>query len=159
VSKELRAWKKVYEGDLESIVYEMKEFLEEDPSLLLLTGDLGAGKTTFVRAFVRYFENENGDLTFSQVQSPTYSIVNEWGPILHADFYRLKSPEELIHLELPLYLEDKQYFLLEWGKEFESSLNDFLPEEFKRYELVIEMNQAKENEENPSRNYFLKILS
>jgi tRNA threonylcarbamoyladenosine biosynthesis protein TsaE len=60
----------------------------------------------------------------SEVQSPTYSLVNEYDNILHADLYRLEKKEDLIHLELPMYIEDKEYFLI--------SIKDYAHAELKR---------------------------
>jgi tRNA threonylcarbamoyl adenosine modification protein YjeE len=97
----IRAWKKVFETDLSNIVIELKEVLQT-PCLLFLEGPVGAGKTTFVRAF----------LEEKEVQSPTYSLVLEYDNILHADLYRIEKKEDLIHLEPPMYLEEKDYFIV-----------------------------------------------
>jgi len=144
--KLLREWKKVFEADLESIITEMKDSLES-PTILILTGDLGTGKTTFTKAFVKS-ESEEGT---PEVSSPTYSIINESGNIVHADFYRLKSSEEIIHLELPLYLEDKEFFLIEWGKAYVDDIKKHVTEDFFYYELIITSNDG----EMSSRNYSL----
>ena len=99
----VRSWKKVYESDLSNIVIEMRESLQT-PCLLFLDGPVGAGKTTFSKIFIDKKE----------VQSPTYSLINEYDQILHADLYRLEKKEDLIHLEIAMYIEDKDYFLIEW---------------------------------------------
>jgi len=142
----IRSWKKVFETDLSNIVIELKEVLQT-PCLLFLEGPVGAGKTTFVRAF----------LEEKEVQSPTYSLVLEYDNILHADLYRLEKKDELIHLELPMYLEEKDYFIVEWGERFESSLIRLVGEEWKAYQLKIEINQPNNNGQQ-SRNYFLNKL-
>lgn len=144
--KEIRCWKKVFEIDLDYIVNEIKEILDT-PSVIILSGVVGAGKTRFTQKFIG---NEN-------TPSPTYSIVNETGPFAHADFYRLKEKEELIHLELPLYLEGKDFFLVEWGRPYLKEIQRELGAEFSFYELEIEIN--KNSEPNPSRNYNLSSLS
>lgn len=144
--KLVREWKKVFESDLDSIIMEMKDSLES-PAIIILTGDLGLGKTTFTRAFVNS-EKEEDD---PEVASPTYSIINESGAIVHADFYRLKSSEEIIHLELPLYLEDKEYFLIEWGKAYLSEIQKQVHDDFFYYEIIISTNDGKLE----SRNYSL----
>ena len=150
--KLLREWKKVFESDLESILTEMKDSLES-PAIIILTGEMGVGKTTFTKSFVK---SESDDA--SEVQSPTYSIINEAGSIVHADFYRLNSAEEIIHLELPLYLEDKEFFLVEWGEEYLKDIQKEVNEDFFYYELIISSNINKDNsdeETNSSRNYSL----
>ena len=55
--------------------------------------------------------------------SPTYSIINEQDDFAHADFYRIEDAEELIHLEMELYAEGKNYFLIEWGLPFLNEIN------------------------------------
>lgn len=142
----LRTWKKVYENDLDNIVHEMREVVST-PALILMSGPVGAGKTTFTKVFVGKSDN---------VTSPTYSLINENGKCAHADFYRLKHPNEIVHLELELYLEDKDYFLVEWGKSFLNDLKRFVSDEFLFYELEITINEANEkNSFIASRNYFL----
>lgn len=142
----IRSWKKVFETDLSNIVIELKEVLQT-PCLLFLEGPVGAGKTTFVRSF----------LEDKEVQSPTYSLVLEYDNILHADLYRLEKKEELIHLELPMYLEEKDYFIVEWGERFESSITRMVGDEWKVYQLKIEINQINTNGIQ-SRNYSLNKL-
>ena len=139
----LRSWKKAYENDLAQIVYEAKEILET-PALILLEGDLGAGKTSFAKAFCQT-SDENA-------LSPTYSIINELGDIAHGDLYRIEDAQELMHIELNLYLEEKNYLLLEWGRKHLSTLHREVPEDFSFYLLQIDILS------NDSRNYTLSEL-
>jgi tRNA threonylcarbamoyladenosine biosynthesis protein TsaE len=146
--KLIREWKKVYKSDLPYIVYEMKD-LTKVPSMIILEGELGAGKTTFVQLFI-------GD---KEVLSPTYSILSETKNILHADFYRLEKNEEILQLELPIYLEDKQYFFLEWGMKFSRRVLRELPENWNSYVLDININSGNDQSpEGPSRNFSLSSL-
>ncbi len=119
-------WSKVLEHDLAQLALELKDELET-PAVVLLTGPVGAGKTTFAKNFMPH----------ESIQSPTYSIINEIDNCVHADLYRLKDVSELIHLELPLYLEDKDYFLVEWGKEYWKQLKKIVGDDFHYYELTI----------------------
>ncbi|MCB9339784.1 MAG: tRNA (adenosine(37)-N6)-threonylcarbamoyltransferase complex ATPase subunit type 1 TsaE [Lewinellaceae bacterium] len=82
-----------------------------------LTGDLGAGKTTFVQAFCRHFNVRE------KVTSPTYSLVNEYTfleengqeqLIHHLDLYRLETLEEAQEIGIEEYLYDEYYCLIEW---------------------------------------------
>lgn len=146
--KDIRSWKKVYECDLENIIIELKE-ATQDPCVIILNGVVGAGKTTFTKIFL----SEQ-----TQSTSPTYSIINEAGNSVHADFYRLESREEMIHLEIPLYLEGKQYFLVEWGKDYVLDIYREVDETFKFYELDIKVNEKKEVEEFASRDFSLKSI-
>lgn len=145
MSVEVRSWKKVYLADLESLASEFKDALDK-PSVVILTGEVGAGKTSFVQTFIGK----------GKTLSPTYGIVHEVGKIAHADFYRLKSPEEVVHLELPLYLEEKEFFFIEWGLDFLNALRREVGDDFHFYELKIELNAASANDgSGPSRNYTL----
>lgn len=147
--KLVREWKKVFKSDLSYIVYELKD-LAKVPAMIILEGDLGSGKTTFTQAFV-------GE---GEILSPTYSILSECKSILHADLYRIEKNEEILQLELPIYLEDKQYFFVEWGMKFARRLVRELPENFSTYLLEINIQEGhKENPEGPSRNFFLYSLS
>jgi tRNA threonylcarbamoyladenosine biosynthesis protein TsaE len=143
----IRAWKKVFESDLSNIVEELKE-VAQPPCVIILDGSVGAGKTTFTRVFVNK----------SEAQSPTYSIINEIENIIHADFYRIDKKDELIHLEIPMYLEGKDYFLIEWGMPYIREIQKIVGDEFKYYQLKIEINQTN-SDQKQSRNYLLSKIS
>lgn len=146
--KLVREWKKVYRSDLGYIVYELKD-LAKVPCMIILEGELGAGKTTFTQHFM-------GD---KEILSPTYSILSETKNLLHADFYRIEKNEEVLQLEIPSYLEDKQYFFVEWGMKFARRLTRELPENWTPYLLEIQINPGtSESLEGPSRNFFFSTL-
>jgi tRNA threonylcarbamoyladenosine biosynthesis protein TsaE len=145
--KELRQWKKVHLSDLDYIVFELKELISP-PALIILEGPMGAGKTTFVNTFTKN----------SETASPTYSIINEIKDVVHADFCRLENREDLISLEIPLYLENAQYFFVEWGKKLFPYYFNEIPEEFSYYLLEISPAASQENDENQSRNFNLSII-
>ena len=132
----MTSWKKIFERDLDYICDELKEHLE-GRSCLILSGEVGAGKTTFIQHFMKG-EGTSGE----EILSPTYSIINENGNFAHADFYRIVESEEIIHLEMELYAEDKNYFLIEWGISHLSEIRSQLGEQFKYYEINIEINQG-----------------
>jgi tRNA threonylcarbamoyladenosine biosynthesis protein TsaE len=146
--KIIREWKKVYRSDLSYIVYEMKDLVKV-PAMVILEGDLGSGKTTFTQFFV-------GE---SDIMSPTYSILSETKNIIHADLYRIEKQEEILQLEIPLYIEDKQYFFVEWGLKFSRRLVRELPETWSTYLFEIKINSTSpETDEGFSRNYTLYSL-
>lgn len=153
----LQSWKKVYKSDLEYIITELKDIIQR-PALVIMSGDVGAGKTTFIKKFVEMTNMEG--LSESDVQSPSYSIVNECGETLHADFYRIRESKEIAHLELPLYLQDKEFFFIEWGKPYLSDIDKIVDEYFFFYELEILMNDQKtlNSKESANRNYFLNEI-
>jgi tRNA threonylcarbamoyl adenosine modification protein YjeE len=87
--------------------------LIEPGDLITLSGDLGAGKTAFARAFIRHIA---GDETI-EVPSPTFTLMQSYDlprfPVVHADLYRLTSPGELDELGLE-DVPDTAVTLLEW---------------------------------------------
>ena len=72
-------------------------------NIIFLYGEIGVGKTTFVRYLVNRFQKEN-KLDITEVTSPTFNLLNEYQinqiKINHYDLFRLKSPEEINNLDL-----------------------------------------------------------
>ena len=89
-----------------------------DKRVFLFEGDMGAGKTTFIKAFCEQLHVE--DL----VSSPTFSIVNEYqypgGLVYHFDFYRLKSETEAYDLGYEDYFYSGNYCFIEWPSKIEN---------------------------------------
>ena len=88
------------------------------PKLVLLRGDLGAGKTTLVKGIAAGFEAaEEEDVT-----SPTFTLVHEYrGPranLYHIDLYRVDTPRELATLGLDDLRDENSILLIEWGEKF-----------------------------------------
>jgi tRNA threonylcarbamoyladenosine biosynthesis protein TsaE len=80
-------------------------------SVVWLTGDLGAGKTSFVQAVTRVAGAE-------RARSPTFALVHEYpapdGAVIHVDCYRLRSPAEAIDLDLAELAATARMMLIEW---------------------------------------------
>jgi len=82
------------------------------PLVVTLSGDLGAGKTTLVRAICRGYGVPN------DVTSPTFTLVHEYAGVrsvvYHLDLYRLRGPEELANLGWEDILDAEALVLIEW---------------------------------------------
>lgn len=80
--------------------------------ILLLRGNLGAGKTTFTANLLKIL-GSNDD-----VSSPTYAIINEYstpkGRVSHFDLYRLNSPIEVMEIGIEDYLASSYLSIIEW---------------------------------------------
>jgi tRNA threonylcarbamoyladenosine biosynthesis protein TsaE len=88
------------------------------PKLVLLRGELGAGKTTLVKGIAAAFEAaEEEDVT-----SPTFTLVHEYrGPranLYHIDLYRIDTQRELDTLALDDLRSERSILLIEWGEKF-----------------------------------------
>lgn len=100
------------------------------PKFIALYGDLGVGKTAFVRGFTSKIS------PLSRVKSPTFALVNEYKgaamSVFHFDMYRIESEDELYSIGFYDYLERKGICLVEWSENIEDSL----PDEYLRVEIV-----------------------
>jgi tRNA threonylcarbamoyladenosine biosynthesis protein TsaE len=95
----------------------LAEFLKP-PKLVLLRGDLGAGKTTLVKGIAAAFDAAAEE----DVTSPTFTLVHEYrGPranLYHIDLYRIDTPRELETLGLEDLRSENSVLLIEWGEKF-----------------------------------------
>jgi tRNA threonylcarbamoyladenosine biosynthesis protein TsaE len=103
------------------------------PKLVLLHGDLGAGKTTMVKGIAEAFEAASQD----DVTSPTFTLIHEYrGPevsVYHIDLYRIETARELETLGLDeLIADERNLVLVEWGEKFPKLVRD------KDIEIVID---------------------
>ncbi len=89
------------------------------PLLVLLRGDLGAGKTTLVKGMAEGF----GSASAEDVTSPTFTLVHEYrGPratLYHIDLYRIDTERELETLALDDLAGPESILLIEWGEKFQ----------------------------------------
>lgn len=89
------------------------------PKLVLLRGDLGAGKTTMVKGIAEAFDAASQD----DVTSPTFTLIHEYRgaqvSVYHIDLYRIETDRELATLGLDEIMSDPQNLvLIEWGERF-----------------------------------------
>jgi tRNA threonylcarbamoyladenosine biosynthesis protein TsaE len=88
------------------------------PKIVLLRGDLGAGKTTLVKGIAEGFQAASEE----DVTSPTFTLVHEYrGPranLYHIDLYRIDTPRQLETLGLDDLVAPNSVLLIEWGEKF-----------------------------------------
>ena len=91
--------------------------------VVLLPGNLGAGKTTLAKGIVSGL----GAAPADEVSSPTFTLIHEYGDgrVYHVDLYRLEEPRELATLGLEELFDRDALVLIEWGERF----GRFLPAE------------------------------
>ena len=89
--------------------------------IVCFNGDLGAGKTTFIRQLCLEWG------VMDNISSPTFSIINQYkstlkGSVFHFDFYRMEDAKEAMDIGVEEYLDSGQICLIEWGNKIESLL-------------------------------------
>ena len=108
------------------------------PKLVLLRGDLGAGKTTLVKGLAAAFEAAAEE----DVTSPTFTLVHEYhGPcanLYHIDLYRIDTLRELETLALDDLRSEDSILLIEWGEKF--------PRLLRERDVEISLERLSENE-------------
>lgn len=126
-----------------SSVEELKDLIEKRLELfknkkILLYGDLGAGKTTFVKILAEM-------LGFKDVSSPTFTIMNRYSNngdfFIHLDLYRLNSLNELENIGFFDYIDNNYTVAIEWADRIE--VKDFIDEYVEvRFEKVNEFERV-----------------
>ncbi len=98
--------------------------------LVTFEGELGAGKTTLIKAVAR------GLGVTGQATSPTYALVHRYqgarGPVFHLDCYRLRSPDEAADLDLEGLVREGDAILVEWPER----ASGWIPTPTRRFRLV-----------------------
>lgn len=117
------------QGELEDVV---KKLMNEakDIRVWLFYGEMGAGKTTMIKAICDHLEVEDN------VSSPTFSLVNEYltlqgETVYHFDFYRIKNEEEAVDIGIDEYFYSGDYCFLEWP----TKITNLLPEHYLKIEI------------------------
>ena len=112
--------------ETENVGFEVAEFIKNDnsiPSFIALFGDLGVGKTAFVRGFAKVFSPN------TLVRSPTFALVNEYPSnsgrrVFHFDMYRITDEDDLYSIGYYDYLEDGSICLVEWSENIPYAIPD-----------------------------------
>lgn len=100
------------------------------PVLVLLLGDLGAGKTTLAKGMVAGL----GAASEDEVTSPTFTLIHEYGGsgsgasrVYHVDLYRIENVRELETLGLDDLLAERAVVIVEWGEKLGPALREIAP--------------------------------
>jgi tRNA threonylcarbamoyladenosine biosynthesis protein TsaE len=126
--------KKVNIKDTSHLGQAAKEFLSEIgvSRLIAFYGEMGAGKTTFIKAICAELGVEEG------VNSPTFTLINEYRlpdntPVYHFDFYRINKPEEAYDIGTEEFFDSGYLCLMEWPEKIEQ----ILPPETLRVKISV----------------------
>ena len=96
----------------------------QPPRVVLLTGELGAGKTVLTQAMAAGLQVEDPSL----VRSPSFTLINEYpsarGRIYHVDLYRLEGADDFHSIGLEEILEREAVVIIEWGEKLDLPVND-----------------------------------
>ena len=112
--------------------------------IIFLYGEIGVGKTTFVRFFINSLESKNG-IKNSEVLSPTFNIVYDYDvgnlKILHYDLYRLKNYRDISQLGM-FETSNDSIKIVEWPELIESKPKDRIDIQF-QYSKLIDSRKIK----------------
>jgi tRNA threonylcarbamoyladenosine biosynthesis protein TsaE len=122
-------------NDLDKVVSTLLS--NSDSKIILFHGTMGVGKTTLIKALVKAIGSTD------EVQSPTYSLVNEYQlpdtSIFHFDLYRVNTIDELYNFGFEEYLQENHWVLIEWPE----LAIDFIPENATNVFLEINENESR----------------
>ena len=108
--------------------------------IIFLYGEIGVGKTTFVRFFINYLESKNG-IKNSDVLSPTFNIVYDYDvgniKILHYDLYRLKNYKDISQLGM-FETSNNSIKIIEWPELIEPKPKD-------RIDILLEYSRMQDS--------------
>ena len=135
------------ENNTKSVAEKFSKLIKQG-DFILLSGNLGVGKTTFIKYVINFLQKVNKQ-KISEVTSPTFTVINEYQIkkilIKHYDLYRIKNKKELNNLGIQENLKD-QITLVEW------------PEMVKKIKIKNSINLKFEYKKNYTERY-LSIIS
>lgn len=120
--------------------------------MIALSGELGAGKTTFVKALARGLGIPTDD-----VSSPSYTLVNEYYgriPLYHFDLYRLEGADDVDDLGFDEYMEGDGLAVVEWA----DVAPQILPSEYLEIKIMISGEESRDLELKAIGERYVKIV-
>ncbi len=139
------------EKDTKLISQRISKYLRNGDKLFLY-GEVGVGKTTFVKYLINFLQN-NLNEKLTEIPSPTFNIVNEYlikkQKLIHYDLYRIKDESELVNIGLFEETEDAILFI-EWPEIIKRKLNKKIElyfdyeENFNKRSLIISTDSREE---------------
>ena len=128
-------------GDIQSVIQTVNDIrLSHKKNIVLLKGDLGAGKTTFVKEFVSYMGGNKDD-----VDSPTFSLMNSYlvdgNDVYHFDLYRIETPHEVEDIGFMEYMDSGNLCFIEWP----DKIAEFLPQnQVIIIDIIVSLDKCRE---------------
>ena len=113
--------------------------IDQRKNIILLRGDLGAGKTSFVKTYVNHLGGDK-----DEVDSPTFSLLNTYSvnnqDIHHFDLYRIQSPQEIEDIGFMEYMDSGNLCFIEWPEK----IAEFLPQnQIIFVDIVVSLNECR----------------
>lgn len=122
-------------SEIEAVAHELLE--KSKSKTLLFYGEMGAGKTTLIKALLKSLGAEDIG------SSPTFSLVNVYetpnGTVNHFDFYRIKDESEAWDIGFEEYLDSGAWNFIEWPQKIEN----FIEEEHQKVEILVQENDRR----------------
>ena len=121
----------IFDYNINEITKIAQSIMNTNPKkIIVFEGAMGMGKTTLIREILNYLQVEDA------VQSPTFSIVNEYkntagSTFYHFDFYRITDEEEAYNIGVEDYLYSNSYCFIEWAEK----IPNLLPENYTKITL------------------------
>ena len=118
-------------SQLPDVARRVIDFAQDTP-VWLFYGNMGAGKTTLIKALCQQWGVED------TVSSPTFALVNEYRTaneqtLYHFDFYRIEDEEEALDIGIEEYFASQRYCLVEWP----TKIRNLLPDTYIRIEIQV----------------------
>jgi tRNA threonylcarbamoyladenosine biosynthesis protein TsaE len=133
-----KSWRATNERDLPQIAKELLQLFPKQRKIAFY-GQMGAGKTTFVKALCEALKVSD------VVSSPTFSIVNEYlseqnERLYHFDFYRIKDEQEAFDMGYEDYFYSDAYCMVEWPER----VANLIPEDFAQLSITVDEDGSRE---------------